>query len=238
MTEPEVTTEKSYSEKEWKGLLGDKQNETKARQEAQAKAAQYEVRLAELEAKLEKAATKEEDTGDPEDVATNAILNKKIARLEKKLIDMYTQEKAEMTKAEQEKAKTKREEFLEKNLKAAREKYTVEKVGRGLSFDEVKEGTDRMVAENQVYGQLIMSDKNPAEKAYEVGLLDPIIAKRYETYKKTLPASTVTSKEGLEGTTVPGGFYSQEYVKKMSNIPGWIKEHYAEIKESQKKWKK
>ena len=43
MTEPnvstEVTTEKSYSEKEWKGLLGDKQNETKARQEAQAKAA-------------------------------------------------------------------------------------------------------------------------------------------------------------------------------------------------------
>ena len=228
----EVITEKSYTEKEWKGLLGDKQNETRARQEAQAETAQYKTRLTELQAKLDqKASIIEEDTGDPEDVATLAAVNKKIANLEKKLLGMYTKEKDDQTTE-------KRNKLIEKSLKKAREKYTEEKAGKGLTFDEVNEGTARMVKENKVYGELIFNDPDPAEKAYEVGLLDSIIAKRYETYKKTLPAEGVTSKEGLTGTTVPAGFYSQEYVKKTASTPGWIKEHLAEIRESQKKWTK
>ncbi|MCJ7790522.1 MAG: hypothetical protein MUP69_10195 [Candidatus Atribacteria bacterium] len=226
----EEPKEKLYSEKEWKGLLGDKQNETRARQEAQAKVAQYELRLAELQSKLEqKASTVEE--GDPEDVATIAVLNKKIANLESKLTGMYT-------KNETDKTTTEKNKLIEKSFEAASRKYTEEKAGKGLTFDEVNEGTKRMIEKNKIYRELILEDENPGEKAYEVGLLDPIIAKRKETYKKTLPPEGVTSKEGLTGTTVPGGFYTQEYVKKMSKIPGWIKEHFAEIKESQKKWNK
>ena len=67
VTEPK---ERMYTEREHKGLLEDKKHETKTRQEAQAEAAIYKAQVAELEAKLEKAATKEEDTGDPDDVAT------------------------------------------------------------------------------------------------------------------------------------------------------------------------
>ncbi len=227
-TVTEEPKEKSYSEKEWKGLLSDKQSETRARQEAQAKTAQYEVRLAELEAKLEKASTKEEETGDPDDVATVAAVNKKIASLEKKLLDMYTKEKTEMTTAQKNK-------IIEKSFKKAQENHTEEKAGKGLSFDEVNEGTKRMIEKNKKYRELILDDPDPGETAYEIGLKDPIIAKRYETYKKTLPDKTVTSKEGLEGTTVPSGFYPQEMVKKMTKEQ--ISEHWEEIEESMKKWK-
>jgi len=235
MPEPEVITEKSYSEKEWKGLLGDKQNETRARQEAQAEAVIYKTQLADLQAQLAK--KEAVDTRDPEDVVTVAMLKKEIADLKSLYTKTETEKEAKQTKAEQEKAKAKREKLLEKSLKDAREKYTKEKVGKGLSFDEVSEGTTRMVEKNKVYGELIFNDSDPAEKAYEVGLLDPVIAKRYETYKKTLPPEPPANKDGLTGTTVPGGFYSQEYVKKMQGT-GWIKEHLAEIRESQKKWTK
>ena len=220
--------ERMYTEREHKGLLADKQNETKARQEAQAKAAQYEVRLAELEAKLEKAATKEEDTGDPDDVATVSMLNKKIDKLEKKLLDMYAKEKLDMTTSDKNK-------LIEKSFKKAQDKYTEEKAGKGLSWDEVNEGTKRMILKNKKYRELILDDPDPGETAYEIGLKDEVIAKRYETYKKTLPASTVTSKEGLEGTTVPGGFYSQAIVAKMSEKQ--ISDHWSEIEASMKKWK-
>jgi len=231
----EVIEEKKYSEKEWKGLLGDKQSETKARQKLEAtlaaKETYYEAELKDLQAKLAQKESASDENYDPEDVVSIALLNKKIASLEKKLVDMYTKEKTEMTKAEKDK-------LFEKSLKKAKEKYSEEKTGKGLSFDEVSEGTTRMVKENKVYGDLIFNDPDPAERAYQIGLLDPVIAKRYETYKKTLPPEGVTSKEGLKGTTVPAGFYSQEYVKKMAKTPGWIKEHLAEIQESQKKWTK
>jgi len=224
----EEPKEKSYTEKEFKGLLSDKQNETRARQEAQAKAAQYEVKLAELQTQLaQKTSTTQE--GDPEDVATVAVLNQKISNLENKLTGMYT-------KNETDKTTTEKNKLLEKSVNDAKDKYTEAKAGKGLSFDEVNEGTARMVKENPVWGQLIMNDPNPAERAYQVGLQDPIIAKRYAIYSKTLPADRVTSKEGLQGTTIPGGFYTQEYVKKMSSTPGWIKEHYEDIAKSQEKW--
>lgn len=220
-----IIEEKLYSEKEWKGLLGDKQNETRARQEAQAEMANLRIQIAEL--KAQKASTVEEDTGDPEDVATNAAVDKKIAKLENKLTGMYTTRETAKEKAE-------REKFIEKSWKAASEKYAKEKVDKGLSFDEVNEGTSRMIAENVKYRDLILNDKNPGEKAYEIGLLDPIIAKRKETYKKVLPEKGVTPKEGLETKRVPGAYYTPAQVQKMSDKE--IDTHYEDIKESQKKW--
>lgn len=223
--EETLIKEKVYTEKEFKGLLGDKQNETRARQEAQAEAANLRIQIAEL--KAQKASTVEEDTGDLEDVTTLEVVNKKLDKLEKKLLDMYTKEKNDQLIAKSTK-------LIEKSFKAATDKYTEEKVGKGLTFDEVNEGTKRMIEKNKVYRDLILSDENPGEKAYEVGLLDPIIAKRHETYRKTLPTPGVTPKEGLETKRVPGAYYTPAQVQKMSNKE--IDIHYLDIIESQKKW--
>jgi hypothetical protein len=217
--------EKTYSEHEWKGLLGDKQNETRARQEAQAEAANLRIRIAELE--RQKTSTVEEDTGDPEDVATIATLRKEIAKAKQELLGMYTKEKDEQTTA----ARTK---VINESYEKAIAKYTEEKAGKGLSFDEVvKEGTEKMIAKNKIYRDLILNDPDPAERAYEIGLQDPIIAKRLETYKKTLPGKTITPKEGLESKS-KGVFYTPQQVQKMSDKE--IDIHYEDILESQKKW--
>jgi|GEM_PF-3515881 len=214
--------EKYYSEREWKGLLSDKQREAQARQELQARLAaketQYEDRIAQLEAKL---AEKESNIGDPDDVATVATLKKEIARVEKKLLDMYTKER------------------INESFAKAQAKYAEDKAGKGLSFEEVNEGTKRMIERNPKYRELILNDPDPGEMAYKVGLQDPVIAKRYETYKQTMPSGKVTSKEGLEGSAAAkSGYYSQEYVKKMSKTPGWITANLDKIRESQKQWDK
>jgi hypothetical protein len=224
LIEEQTPEEIVYTEREWKGLLGDKQNETRARQEAQAEAANLRIQIAEL--KAQKASTVEDDTGDSEDVATFAAVNKKLANLEKKLVGMYTKEKEDQITA----AKTK---LINESFEKAKEKYTEEKTGKGLSFDEVNEGTARMITKNKIYRDLILNDENPAEKAYEIGLQDPIIAKRLETYKKTLPEKHITPKEGLESRP-SGAYYTPAMVQKMSDKE--IDEHYPDIKESQKKW--
>ncbi len=224
----EEPKEKTYSEKEWKGLLGDKQNETRARQEAQAEAANLRIQIAELKQSLEKkTSTVEEDTGDPDDVATIAKLRKEIANAKKELLGMYNKEKEDQTNA----ARTK---VINESYEKAIAKYTEEKAGKGLSFDEVvKEGTARMIAKNKIYRDLIMNDPDPAEKAYEIGLQDPVIAKRLETYKKNLPEQTVTPKTGLESKS-KGAYYTPQQVQKMSDKE--VDEHFTDILESQKKW--
>jgi len=233
IVEPTDPKEKTYSEKEWKGLLSDKQNETRSRQQANADAANYKQQIADLKAQIEaKSSTVEEITGDDEDVITKAELKKILAKQEKKLLDMYTKEK----KTETKEARDKR---IEKSFQKAIDSYTEEKAGKGLTFNEVNEGTKRMIAKNKIYKDLIFSDDNPGEKAYEVGLMDETIAKRHATYKKTLPPKTVANKEGMESTTSPKGFYSEAYVKKMATgNQGWVKANFAAIQESMKSWGK
>ena len=232
IVEPTDPKEKTYSEKEWKGLLSDKQNETRSRQQANADLANVKQQLADIKAQQQtKSSTVEEDTGDPDDVITRKELKEMKAKLKKELRDEYIKEK----KTETKEARDKR---IEKSFQKAIDSYTEEKAGKGLTFNEVNEGTKRMIAKNKIYKDLIFSDDNPGEKAYEVGLMDETIAKRYATYKKTLPPKTVANKEGMESTTSPKGFYSQEYVKKMAKTPGWIKANFAAIQESMKKWGK
>lgn len=239
----EVTQEKTYTEQEWKGLLSDKQQEVQNRQALQGELQKRESEFSSLKEELadirSKLTEKEEAiTGDPDDVATIATLKKSITGLKKEIADtkkglmeMYQQDKTQDKQAEKN-AKD------QKSIEAAKKKYTEDKAGKGLTFDDVLEGTKRMIATNPAYKQLIASDPDPGEMIYNIGLQDPTIAKRYEAYKQEYPTGKVTSKEGLEGTTVPGGYYSQEYVKKMAKVPGWIKSHLKEIQESQKQWNK
>jgi hypothetical protein len=223
----EERQERVYSEKEWKGLLGDKTSETRARQEAQADVARLRAEIAVL--KDQKTSTPEESGGDPEDVVTNAALNKRIASLENKLLNMYQKEK------NQEKEQTLKER-IDESFEKAKGKYTEEKAGKGLTFDEVWEGTQRMIKNNDGYKYAIAHAKNPGEEAYKIGLRDEIIAQRYETYKNKLPPSGVTPKKGLESPKVPGAFYTPQMVQKMSDQE--IDQHYEEILESQKNWGK
>lgn len=239
----EETKEKTYTEAEFKGLLSDKQKEVQARQDLQnqlqAKDSEYSNLRTELDTIKEQLAQKEEDNlGDPEDVATIATLKKTITGLKKEISDtkkdlmkMYEQDK---TKDKQD-IKNKRDQ---KSIEAAKKKYSEEKAGKGLSFDDVLEGTKRMLEKNTAYKALIANDPDPGEMIYNIGLQDPTIAKRLETYKQEYPEKVITNKEGLEGTTVPGGYLSQDYVKKMAKVPGWIKKNLKQIKESQKQWSK
>ena len=98
------------------------------------------------------------------------------------------------------------------------------------------EGTQRELKKNPSYQGVIVNSKDPGKEAYEIGLKDPVIAKRVETYKKTLPPPGVTSKKGMETKKVPGAYYTPQMVQKMSDEE--IDLHYDDITESQKSWGK
>jgi len=90
-----------------------------------------------------------------------------------------------------------------------------------------------------MYEQAIAADKDPGELIYKIGLMDPIIAKRAETYQGSLPVGGVTPKTGLKGTTKPTGYMTQAYVKEQQDEdPGFVRAHLKEIHESQKHWNK
>jgi len=135
--------------------------------------------------------------------------------------------------------KNERETQAEKSVEKAKQKYSEEKVGKGLTWDDVLEGTKRMIKENKMYEQAIAVDKDPGELIYKIGLMDPIIAKRAETYQGSLPVGGVTPKTGLKGTTKPAGYMTQAYVKEQqAKDPGFVRAHLKEIQESQKHWNK
>jgi len=221
----------NYTPEEWKGLLGDKQNEVRTRQQREADLAasnrtiaEQRLRIKELESSPAKV-----KTGNPEDIMTRAEMEKALNARNKELEDKYT---ANETKKSQ--------ESLNKRLLASEEKarsvHTEEKEGKGLDYDSVMTGTNRQIQENPGYKAVIQKAKNPGEKAYQIGLQDSVIAKRLETYKKTLPPPGITPKEGMKGKKVPGSYYTPQMVQKMSDEE--IDLHYDDIIESQKRWGK
>ena len=219
----------NYSPKEWEGLMGDKQNEVRTRQQLQADKSvsdktitEQRLRIKELESSTSKVIA-----GNPEDIMTRADFDKELAARDKNLEDRYTKNETK-----------KNQESLNKRLLASEEKakslHTEEKEGKGLDYNSVMAGTNRQIQENPGEKTVIQNAKNPGEKAYEIGLRDSVIAKRLETYKKTLPLPGVAPKEGMKGKKVPGSYYTPQMVQKMSDAE--IDEHYEDIKESQKNW--
>jgi len=233
--------QKTYDERQWKGLLSDKQRAVERAQQLEAKLAaietQYDSKIKDLEAQINQ---KEEDLdlGDPEDVVNNATLKKLIKGLKSELAETKKEMK-NMKDSYLSEKKSERETLAEKSVEKARQKYSKEKVGEGLTFDEVLEGTRRMCKENKMYEHAIAADKDPGELMYKIGLMDPIIAKRAEAYQGSLPVGGVTPKTGLKGTTKPAGYMTQAYVKEQqAKDPGFVKAHLKEIQESQKYWTK
>jgi len=221
--------ERTYSEQEWKGLMGDKQNEVRTRQQLQADKANSDRTIAEQRLRIKEleTSTTKVKVGDPEDIMTRAEMEKALNARDKGLEDKYTKNETLKTR-----------ESLNKRLLASEDKsrklHTEEKEGKGLSYDEVMSGTNRQIQENPGYRKVIQDAKDPGEKAYAIGLQDPTITKRLETYKKTLPLPGVIPKEGMKGQKVPGNYYTPQMVQKMSDAE--IDLHYDDITESQKRW--
>jgi len=228
MVEENKDGEKTRTETEWKGLMNDKQNEVRARQQMQSESAVKDAKIAEQNKQIEDLLASGESEEELEKPATRADLLAQGKKTKQELIDLHKKETDAVTAEE-------KDRFVNKSFNVAIKKHTVEKDGKGLSFDDVMEGTKRQILENKTNRTLIENDTNPGEKAYQIGLQDPVIAERHAMYKKTLAEQKKTKKVGMDGTTIPGEYYTQERVKTMSKED--IKLHLAEIRESQKTWK-
>ena len=221
--------EKTRTEQEWKGLMTDKQNEVRARQQIQSELAVKALKVTELEGRVESLeAAPKESAEDLEKPVTRADLLAEKKKTKDELVELYKKEKTQLSAEE-------KETFVNKSFTVAIKEHTVEKDGKGLSFDEVMEGTKREILKNKVNRTLIENDINPGEKAYEIGLQDVTIAERKKMYDKTLAEQKKIPKKGMAGTEIPGEHYSQARVAGMSKED--IKLHLPEIRESQKQWK-
>lgn len=221
--------EKTRTEMEWKGLMGDKQSEVRARQEVQSESAVKTLKITELEEKVRTLEATPKEIKDPDATVTRAELFAEKKKTKDELIQLYKEERTQLTADE-------RAKFVNKSFNQAIKKHTKEKDGKGLSFDEVMEGTRREIGKNNKTRELIENDTDPGEKAYQIGLQDSVIAERYKMYDKTLAEQKKIKKAGFDSTTAPGEYYSQARVKTMSQ-PN-IKLHYKEIQESRKTWNK
>jgi len=220
-----------YSKEEWTGLLTDKQNEVRNRQQTQAELAVAKAEMGSLTARIKalETAPKNETIENPDNVVTRAEMIAELKKQRKELLEEHEADKKKMTQKE-------KEEAVDKSFLKAKEKMTEAKMGKGLDFDSVWEATQRQIKDNPGYKAVILNDKNPGEKAYEIGLLDPIIAKRVALDKKNFPDQKRTPKVGLESTDIPNNYFSQERVSKMSAPE--IEANLPAIRESQKTWKK
>jgi len=220
-----------YTKEEWTGLLADKQGEVRSRQQTQAELAVAKAEVNSLTARIKalETAPKNETIENPDNVVTRAEMIAELKKQKKELTEGYEADKQNMTNKQKEAA-------VDKSFAKAKEKMTEEKMGKGLDFDSVWEAAKRQIEENPGYKAVILNDKNPGEKAYEIGLLDPVIAKRVALDKKNFPDQKRTPKVGLDTTDVPSNFFSQERVSKMTKEE--IEANLPAIRESQKKWDK
>ena len=218
-----------YSEEEFKGLLTDKQNEVRTRQQVQTDNASLKVQIATLDAKIKAFESTPKKIENPDETVTRAELAAHRKELKEELKKEYIADKQNMTKEEKEAA-------IEASFEDARGTMTEEKMGKGLDFDSVWEGTKRMLVKKPALKAVVTSAKNPGQEAYEIGLTDPTIAKRVTLDKKNFPDQKRADKTGADSTTIPAQFFSQERVGKMTKEE--IEANLPAIRESQKKWKK
>jgi len=226
-----------YSKDEWNGLLTDKQNEVRNRQQTQAELAVAKTELGSLNERIKalEKAPKEEVIENGDDMVTKKELIAQLKQQRKEMTDGY---EADKKNDKDNTTKKQKEAAVDKSFANAKKSMTEEKMGKGLDFDSVWEGAKRFLAikSNASYKAVITSADNPGEKAYEIGLLDPIIAKRVALDKKNFPDQIRTPKIGLDTTEVPSNYFSQERVKGMSRAE--IEANIKSIRESQKTWNK
>lgn len=156
-----------------------------------------EAENARIKAELDaKARTENEKDEEPDTLVTVAELNRrmeaKIAQLKKDAETQRMQEDAVVIK-----------QRLAESEEKARASLTADKMGTGLDYDSVFAACQRQIQVNPAYAQVILSAKDPARQAYDIGLLDPSIQTLREARQMELTLSKI--KDGGSPPKVGGG---------------------------------
>lgn len=171
------------------GIIKDNQSERKSRQDADSEI----ERLRGVNVTLtEELAAKPEPKKDNE-LDENAYLT--VGEAKKLLAQASEEKKSEDTKKQQADLQIK----FSKSEATAKVEFTTEKMGEGLDYSSVLKGYGRMVQKNPAYHQVMLSAENPSKQAYEIGLLDPEIAKLVEASKN------VKLLDKMKGSDIPKG---------------------------------
>lgn len=88
---------------------------------------------------------------------------------------------------------------------AARREFSADKVGADLAYDKVfEEGTKEMVKINPGYVEVIRQSKNPAETAYEIGLLHPKFKNMIRKSQSEQVIDKINAPKAVTGRTGAG----------------------------------
>ncbi len=224
MSDKEVidkVTEKTYSQQEHDGVIGDLTKERQLRHDSDYKVSQSQARItalekenAEIKEKAEAAkAKKSVIEGEDGDVLTKEDGRK----IEKKVIDnIATAQKLVKEKTEKDALKVN----YDKSCRLATEKYKDRK-DIGLDFEAVRQAALGRIGGRKYKELDIYTSDNPGEELYQEGLKDPEIKAKLDLAKNEKLLDTVgthkVDKKGLTGETTKYGFkfYTIEQVAAM-----------------------
>lgn len=234
------TEEKTYTQKEHDGVIGDLQNERTKRQDSEFKFSQSQAQITSLIKENEELKRSSEEKESKKSVIEGEdgdILTKKDGRdIEKKV--MTSIEKAQKIVKERD-DKERYQKNYNKSEVAARTKYANRK-DIGLDYEAVKQAALlRIVGREHKQLDIYQSD-DPAEELYQEGLKDPEIKEKLKLVKneEILDAmgNRKVDKKGLTGETKQYGFhyYTPDEVAEMK--PEEALKVKPDIDKSMEKW--
>jgi len=195
--------EPTYNQEQWGGLLRDKQNETTARQQAQAEAAAHKALNEQLKQQLaEQSAPKEPQLS--EDEAAEPVTRAELLNFGKSIAENIGKQ-LESQKATEKTQDIKQQQQTDaKNLQQT---HTVKAKGPGLDAAAVlNEGTAYLQQNNPEMLKAAMKSPNFASQLYDLCLtFVPEIRKRNELRQKTLLAAQLNLNPKPPGGGVGGG---------------------------------
>ena len=239
------TEEKTYTQKEHDGVIGDLQKERQDRQQKTFELSQSQSRLSVLEKENKELKEREETAkikksvieGEDED-----ILTKKDGRdIESKVMDSIKKAQA-VVKAAGEKERL--DANFKKSVAATRIKYADRK-DIGLDWEPVYQAALKQLGgktkkQRETKELDIYNSDDPGEELYEEGLKDPEIKEKLELAKneKILDAmgNRKADKKGLTGETKQYGFKFYTYDEVAAMKPEEAQKVLKDINKSMEKW--
>lgn len=233
--------EKTYSQVEHDGVIGDLRDERSKRHESDVKFSQSQSQVESLIKENERLKREAEDKEKKKSVIKGEdedILTKRDGRdIETKVMDSIKKAQDIVKK------KSDNERYqvnYNKSERAARTKYSTRKK-IGLDYETVKQAALLRISGREHRQLDIFQSDNPAEELYEEGLKDPEIKEKLELAENEKILDTMgdrkVDKKGLTGETKQYGFhfYTADEVAAMS-LDEALK-HKDDIEKSSLKWK-
>ena len=233
--------EKTYSQAEHDGVIGDLTSERRLRHDAESKITQSQAQMDSLKRENEELKKEAEDKESKKSIIEGEdgdILTKKDGRdIERKVTDSIKKAQSIVKeKGDNERYQTN----YNKSERAARTKYSTRKK-IGLDYEAVKQAALLRLSGRKHRQLDIFQSDNPAEELYEEGLKDPEIKEKLELAENEKILDTMgdrkVDKKGLTGETKQYGFhfYTADEVAAMSLDEAT--KHKDDIEKSSLKWK-